>query len=167
MNDALLARGFVYHGEVIAPSGAVLARHVDYNLIPKVGRAHLAGVIRGTGSPISSWYAFLFAGNFSPTDDTTAADLPSNAGEFTGYQEATRPLWQNAFDGNANIDNLASKFAFTFPTDKRIYGAGLVSVPTKGANTGVLLSIARFTSPRDIPAGSTYTLGVGLTLISS
>ncbi|KTT33818.1 hypothetical protein SB18R_03275 [Pseudomonas oryzihabitans] len=167
MNDALLARGFVYHGEVIAPSGAVMDRHIDYNRIPKVGRTHLAGLIRGTGAPISSWYAFVFAGNFSPTDDTTAADLPSNAAEFTGYSEATRPIWQSVFDGNANIDNLDSKASFTVPKDTRIYGAGLVSVPTKGANTGVLLSITRFASPRDIPAGSTYTLGVGLTLVSS
>lgn len=167
MSDALLERGFVYHGQIVAPSGEILAQHTDYNLIPKVGRAHLAGMIRGTTPPIGAWYAFLFAGDFSPTSNTTAADIPANAGEYVGYREATRPVWQSTFDGDSNLDNLDSKFVFTFPTDKRIYGAGLVSVPTKGANTGVLLSITRFASPRDVPAGSQYTLGVGLTLVSS
>lgn len=167
MSDALLERGFIYQGQIVGPDGELLDQHTDFNRIPKVGRAHLAGMILGTTQPIGAWYAFLFTGDYSPTNDTTAADIPANAAEFVGYSEATRPQWVSRFDGDFSIDNLDSKIKFTFPTTKRIYGAGLVSVPTKGANTGILLSITRFASPRDVPAGSQYTLGVGLTLVSS
>lgn len=165
--DSLIDRGLRYYGEIVSPDGEVLLRHDDVNLIPKVGRAHLAGLIRGTTAPISAWYAFLFAGDFTPDAGTVAGDLPNAAGEYTGYSEARRPAWVNTYDGDSSIDNLDSKIVFTFPNAKRIYGAGLVSAAGKGTNSGVLLSISRFDSPKDIPAGSTYRLAIGMTLVSS
>lgn len=161
--ESLIERGFKYSGKIVGPDGQVI-EHEDFNLIPIVGKKHLAQLILGTGAMIGNWYAFLISGDFSPTAATVAADIP--ASEYTGYSETARPKWNAVYDGDSSIDNLDSKITFTVPADKRIYGAGLVSVPTKGANNGTLFSVTRFSSPKDIPAGSTYTLGIGVSLVS-
>jgi hypothetical protein len=63
--------------------------------------------------------------------------------------------------------NLASRAEFTFAADTRLYGGFLVSSSAKGGNTGTLLSIARFATPQDVPAGSTFRVGVTITLLST
>jgi len=165
--EGLAKLGFVYHGEVVAPDGRVIAEIVQDNLIPQVGMDLLAGFIRGQGALISNWYVGVFAGNFVPSSATTAADLPTNAGEATNYSQATRPLWDNTYDGTSVISNLASRAEFTFTADTRLYGGFLVSNSAKGGNTGTLLSIARFATPQDVPAGSTFRLGIAITLLST
>jgi hypothetical protein len=159
--------GFVYHCEVVAPDGRVLSEIVQKNLIPQVGMDLLAGFIRGQGALVSNWYVGVYAGNFVPSSATAAADLPTNAGEATNYSQATRPLWDNAYDGTSVIGNLASRAEFTFAADTRLYGGFLVSSSAKGGNTGTLLSIARFATPQDVPAGSTFRVGVTITLLST
>lgn len=136
------------------------------NLIPQAGVDHVAGLIRGSGpTPISSWYMGLFENNYVPTSGVTAADLPGVVGECTAYNEATRPAWNHQYDGVSVIDNTLDLATFTMNADKRIYGAFIVSVSVKGGNTGLLFSIARFDTPRDLTAGTEFGVGGLLTLI--
>ncbi|MNC23118.1 hypothetical protein D3C75_711330 [compost metagenome] len=164
MSQSILGTGFRYDTEIIKPDGRVIA-DVDFNLLPQVSIDHIAGLIRGTASPIGSWYVGLFEGNYVPTSGVTSADLPATAVECTAYSESARPAWTNAYDGVSVIDSLAAKATFTLTIAKRVYGAFLVSAATKGGNTGLILSIARFASPKDIDAGEVFTVAAGLTLI--
>ena len=158
--------GFVYTPQIVDGSGRVTWEGEPVkNIIPQVGVDHLVNMLRGVGSPISSWYVGVYEGNYVPTSATTAADLPTNALESVSYSEAARPLWNNTYDGVSIITSLASRAEFTFTATKRLYGAFLVSASTKGSGSGTLLSIARFQTPYDVPSGSTFRLGVSITLV--
>lgn len=159
---SILGTGFRYDVEIIAPDGEVLT-FTEHNLLPQVGVDFVANLILATTSPIGSWYVGIFEGNFVPTPATTAADLPGI--ECTAYTEAARPTWVPAYDGVSLISNDANKATFTMNAAKRIYGAFLVSSSTKAGNSGTLLSIARFTSPKDVDVGSAFGVTAGLTLI--
>ena len=165
--ESLVKLGFVYSGQVVSPTGEVICAFEDHNIIPQVGIDFLAGLIRGTGAPISSWYVGVGAANYVPSVSTTAADLPGNIGEAQAYSQATRPIWQNTYDGVSAIGNLAAKAEFTFTAATRLYTGFLSSNSGKGSNSGTLLSIARFASPYDVPQGSAFTLGVSITLLSA
>ena len=163
---SVLGRGFKYSGEIITPDGEITT-FSDFNLLPQVSIDHIAGLIRGVGTPIGSWYLGLFENNYVPTSGVTAADLPGVVGECTAYTEATRPEWVDAYDGVASIDNIASKAVFTMNAAKVIYGAFIVSSSVKAGNTGLLLSIARFSTAKTLDSGTQFSLAAGLTLISA
>ena len=162
--NSILGTGFKYSIEARLPCGKVIAFE-DHNLLPQVAVNHNAGLIRGTVAPISAWYVGLFEGDFVPNGATSAADLPGLVGEFTGYNEATRRPGEHDYDGVSIIDNAADRAVFTFTTNKIIHGAFICSSPAKGSASGVLLSIARFAVPRDLPAGTEFAVTVGITLV--
>lgn len=165
--EGLAKFGFVFTGEVVSPEGEVIFSHTDRNIIPQSGIDHIVGLIRGTGTPNSSWYVGLGAANYVPTSATSAADLPGGVGETSAYSQATRPVWSNNYDGVANIGNLDAKAEFTFTSAVRLYSGFLTSNSGKGSNAGILLSISRFGSPYDVPAGSTFRLGISISLLSA
>jgi len=161
---SILGYGFRYYGEIIAPDGTVETFEAS-NLLPQVSINHIAGLIRGSGSPIASWYLGLFENNYVPTSGVTSADIPGVVGECTAYDAATRPLWVNAFDGFASIDNLSNRVTFEMNTPKTVYGAFIVSSNVKAGNSGLLLSIARFNTAKVLDAGTQFSLAAGITLI--
>jgi hypothetical protein len=167
MKDSVLGAGFKYGLYIKDARGAwVQDGDVECNIIPQVGVNHIASLLRGSGAtPISSWFMGLFEGNYVPTSGVTAADLPGVVGESGAYSESSRPAWNHQYDGVSVIDNTASLATFTMDADKRIYGAFIVSSNTKQGNGGVLLSIARFATPRDLTAGQEFGVGGVLTLI--
>lgn len=160
-----LAIAFEYTPEIVLPDGRVLVGETVRNIIPQVGIDHIAGMIRGQTATISNWYVGVFQGNFTPTSATTSADLQASAQESQAYDEATRPLWQNAYDDVGVIDNVANRAVFTFNAARTLYGAFLVSSSAKGGATGLLLSIARFSSPRTVDPGAQFRVAAGLTLV--
>ena len=164
MNSELPLLGFVYDIEHWR-DGVCLSKRRETNLIPQAGINHVAGLIRGSTSTISNWYVGLFEGNYVPLSSTTSADLPSNALEFTGYDEATRPAWTHAYDGTSVIANTASRAVFTITAEKTIYGGFIVSNSAKSNGTGVLLSMARFSTADVVRVGDEYRVAAGVTLI--
>lgn len=164
--SSLLGRGFWYDCEVIAPDGEIITFE-DHNLLPQVSVDFVAGLLRATVSPIGNWYVGIFENNYVPDGSVTAADLPGVVGECTAYSQTARPTWQHQYDGISVIDNLAAKAEFTMTSAKRIYGAFLVSSSTKAGNTGILLSIARFSTAKDVDSGATFTVAAGITLVSA
>lgn len=168
VDESAFQLGFVYTPQIVDGAGNVLVSgEPTKNIIPQVGVDHLVGLLRGTGSLISSWYVGVYEGNYVPTAATTAADIPTNALESLAYSQSTRPIWNNTYDGVSVITNRDSRAEFAFTADKRIYGAFLVSSSVKGGGSGLVLSMARFASPYDIPNGSTFRLGVSIALVPS
>lgn len=165
MNDQL-PLGFVYETELWVPGKGVVHRERFHNLMPQVSIDHIVGLIRGSGpSPISNWYLGIFENNYVPTSSVTASDIGSGVTECTAYNEANRPAWTHAYDGTAVIDNLDNRAVFTLNANKTVYGMFLSSVATKNANTGTLLSVARFNSPQSPVSGSELRVAAGITLI--
>ena len=165
--EGLAKFGFVFRGEVVSPEGKVIVSLSDNNIIPQSGIDHIVGLLRGTGTLNSSWYVGVGASNYVPSSATTSADLPGAVGEAVGYSQATRPTWSNTYDGTSMIGNLDAKAEFTFTAATRLYSGFLCSNSGKGSNSGILLSIARFASPYDVPAGSTFRLGISISLLSA
>jgi hypothetical protein len=164
-NEQALPLGFVYTAEVLDENGNVTESQTVKNIIPQVGVNHIVGLIRGSTTTISSWYVGVYEGNYVPASGTTAANLQTDAQESVAYSEITRPEWQDVYDGTQLISNLANRAEFTFTATKRIYGGFISANSAKGSNTGVLLSIARFASPMDVPVGSVLRLGISITII--
>lgn len=164
MSQSLLGYGLIYQCENIAPDGQVKT-FTDHNKLPQESVDHLAGLILGTTEPISEWYIGLFENNYLPQAGVKASDLPGVVGESTAYSQAQRQIWQAAYDGVSVIDSLANKAEFTMTADKTIYGAFIVSSPTKAGTGGMILSIARFSTAEVVKAGATFTVAAGITLV--
>lgn len=158
--------GFDYTAEYVDADGRRLVRvPKTRNQIPQVGVDHLVGLLRGTATPISDWYLGLYATNYIPSLATSAADLPTNAGESTAYESVVRPTWNHVYDGVSDVNNAQSRAEFVFTTAQRIYGGFIVSSDAKGSGSGVLLSIVRFPSPVDVTAGGTLRILAGTLLV--
>ena len=134
-------------------------------MTPQESIDFVAGLIRGTATPNATWYVGLFENNYVPDSTSSAAMIPATIVECTAYSEATRPVWNAAYDGVTNLDNLASKAQFTFTAAKRVYGAFVVSTSAKGSSSGRLLYIARFSSPKDVSAGEVFNVAAVFPLI--
>lgn len=159
---------FEWSGEIVDQFGnPVGSIPPTKNLIPQGGMSLLIQAPFGDTAPVSAFYVGLMTKNYLPSDATSAADIPTNMGELTSYAEASRPLWDSVFDGVATYDNNASRAQFTATVDATLYGAFLVSEPTKGSANGLVLSVVRFPSPRPLSAGLTLYLTAGLTYIPS
>lgn len=155
---------FKYDFELLR-DGEIIDAWTDFNLVPDLGVDYLAQAMFGDTTPIGTFYVGLFQNNYLPTSGDTSAILPGAIGEFVGYSGATRPMWNRVYDSAGTISNTASRATFAVTADQRLYGGFLISTSDKGGSTGLLLSIARFSSPRDVYAGATLQVTAGLTLI--
>lgn len=161
---SVLGTGLTYEVE-LEKDGVVYDRFVEHNIMPQQGVDFIAGLLQGNGtSPLSSWHIGLFETNYTPVSSVVAADLQAVVGESLAYDEAIRQPWNDVYDGVGFIGNNASRAEFTMNSSKNIYGAFIVSSSTKGGTSGVLLSIARFTSPRQVDPGTILRITAGITL---
>ncbi|TLP68242.1 hypothetical protein FEA48_30785 [Pseudomonas nitroreducens] len=157
--------GFMHSYEFFDAQGNLMWREEIHNQMPQDGVDYAAKALFGDTPAIGVFYVGLYAGNVVPSLALKASDLQSTLLEFTKYSEPSRPQWQRVYDNTSMIDNLASRAEFTITENARLYGGFLVSSNVKGGNTGVLLSVARFDSPRDVTAGGTFKIGAGLGLV--
>ncbi|WP_431484205.1 hypothetical protein [Pseudomonas solani] len=162
-NSDAVRFGFVFHFELLE-EGRLVNEWYEHNLVPLAGLNYMAQAMFGDTSPIGTFYVGLFENNYLPVAGALASDLPSSIGEFVGYSETARPLWSRV-NTNGLITNAASRALFTSTQNKRIYGGFLVSSAEKGGNTGMLLSVARFSSPKDVEAGQVLRVRAELSLI--
>ena len=123
----------------------LLAKRIEENLCPDEFINHVLDVALSGGATITNWYLALFSNNHSPAAGNTYA-VPGFT-EATGYDETTRPQWNEAGVSSKTISNSANKATFTMDgTDGTIYGSALVSLDTKGdtAGGGILGPVAQF-----------------------
>lgn len=155
--------GFVHQLDIVDPRGRVIDSTPPVcNRIPQDGLAFLIQAPFGDTAPITNFYCGLFTNNFVPTDSTTSADIPVAMGEFTQYDESARPIWQRTFVPFNQYQNQASPAIFTPSQEATVYGSFLVSSATKGGNTGLLLSVARFSTAKELTQGNETRLRISL-----
>lgn len=157
--------GFKHELEIVDSSGAVIERESVFNRIPQDGLAFLLQAPFGDTATIPTFYCGLFTNNFIPSDGTTAADLPNSMGEFTQYSEAARPVWTKTFLPYGQYTNQDDPAVFTPTQDANVYGSFLVSSSTKGGNTGLLISVARFSTTKALSIGNEARLRTSLTYL--
>lgn len=155
--------GFTYHIDV-EQDGVVIDSWPFTNLVPRAALNHMADALFGDVTPIGNFYVGLFENNYLPVPGAVSSDVPATMGEFVAYSETARPLWNRVNDEGV-ISNVASRAAFTVTSSKRLYGGFLSSSSEKGGGSGLLLSVARFNSPRDVEPGMVLRVRAELSLI--
>lgn len=164
--EVLKILGFRHELEIYdKKTGIVISREVKLNRIPQAGIDFLIQAPFGDVAPIPSFYCGLFRNNELPTEGMTASDIPSVLGEFTEYSEATRPEWQRVYNDAGSYYNADAKAEFTATAERDICGSFIVSNPVKGSNSGLLLSVVRFSTVKKISPEHPGRLSVGLTYI--
>lgn len=145
----------------------LLSTETVKNLVPIEGLNYiLEAGLRG-GSALSAWYVGLFEGNYTPVAGVTAATFPAAATECTAYDEANRVAWASAAAASGIVTNSASKAVFTMNATKSVYGIAMSSAPTKGATTGVLVSVARFAALKSVVATDVLNVTSSITMTSA
>lgn len=158
--------GGVYHGQIIR-DGKVIDEFEDHNLVVDQGLNKLLDVMFNGSSQVNPWYLGLFEGNYTPVAGLTAATVVANATECIAYDEATRPVYDEAAAAAKSTTNAASKATFTFNAAKTIYGAFLISDATKSGTAGTLFSAARFATAKSVVASDQLLLTYTFTASSS
>lgn len=161
--------GFIYTTEHIR-SGKVIAVSDDHNLVPTEGLNSLLAVNFKGGAQQSNWYIGLFEGNYNPGPGAAAATIAAAATECTAYAGAARKDWIGSAPAGGSTSNADARAEFTFVLDpgvkKMIYGGFLISDSTKGGVLGVLASVVRFSSPKEVENGDLLRIAAGTTLVS-
>ena len=158
MNNALrLAGGVTYALAHYKADGALAWRAALHNLMPMQGRNYLLEAAFKGGPQVTQWYAALYEGDYTPTDDVTAATVVQLATECTAYDGTSRQGVQFSAVSAAALDNTASK---------QIRGLFMSSVPVRGSNAGVLASVVRLPSPKELGVGDRLEVTVRMALVS-
>ena len=158
--------GVTYHCELVR-DGRVIDAWEAEKLMPEEGRNYMLGVAIKAVAQLANWYLGVFENNAFPADNLKASTAVAVLGETTTYVPPTRPAFVGGTVAAGAVDNTASRAEFTFNAAKRIYGAFMVSSPTKGSGAGVLISAARFDNYKDVESGDTLRVTASFNLISS
>lgn len=162
--------GFVYDLEVFdrMPDGSLksIGREVCRNLIPREGidYMHLASFLGGT--QFSNWYVGLYSANYIPAPGSTAANLPGEALEVSAYVSETRPKVIFGNPTNGQIDNSMNMIEIEFTQEVTVQGGFISNSSAKGSTVGVLGSVVRFASPKQLGVGGVIRLYVSQQITS-
>lgn len=170
--------GFLIHGSIIAEGKYVHTvngedEREDFNLIPTAGINYLLDVGLSNGTKIGSWYLGLYTSNVAPTAAWTPTEFVTTGTESTstteGYTEVSRPAWTDAGPSAGAVNNYASRADFTIATASTftVWGAAMLSVNTRGSQTGTLVSAVQFGSARVLNDADVFQLGYQVTLTDS
>lgn len=122
---------------------------IDPNTYTTEGLNYLLTTGVKNGSPSAAFYLAPFSGNVTPSASLTASTFTATQTEFTNYDEAARPEFVDGAVSAGSVSNSASRAEITASASGgTVWGAGLLSVATKSATTGVLLACAKFASSR-------------------
>ncbi len=74
--------------------GKIIDKWEEHNLVVTEGLNYLIGTaLDGATTQITSWYVGLFSGAYTPVATDTAANIASNATEFSDFDETERQAW--------------------------------------------------------------------------
>ena len=149
--------------EVTAPDG--LGTVQVPNLITTEGANYLLSCGVGGGAQYTTFYLAPFSGNITVADTLTAATFASSTTELTTqYSEGARVAFVESIPAARATTNHASPAVVTAAVDNvNIWGVGLLSSAPKGATTGILLSVAKYPTVRNL-AATGDTLGIKYSL---
>jgi len=161
MNANQPHRGLRWDIEVSNKAGEVIDRFHAYNLVPTEGLNFLMSLAFKSASAVPAWFISIFEGDYTPTDDVTAATLPGLATEITAYTPATRPEFVDGAITDGALSNAASLAEFTFTQNKTVRVVALTSASAKGSTAGVALSVVRLPSPKEYEIGDVMRVFAG------
>ena len=158
---------FIHEYQLI-DRGRVIACERTVNLIPEQGRNYIAGLFAG-GTIVPTFYATIFAGNYTPQDTDVAATIAGVSGETSAYTAATRPAFVPGAVSGGSVNNSASPADFTMNNASPItlYGDYLIATNTKQGTVGPLLSIVRYSTPQLVLSGNIWRVTATLQLFSA
>ena len=160
--------GFRYTVEAVSKrTGKVIDRFDVHNLMPAEGMDHFLNVLLNAGTQVSNWYILPFGNDYAPQPTDTAATFPALAGELTNYSSPTRIQLLSSPAAGGVSSNAANRAEFEFTSATTVRGAAIISTPTKGAAAGILLSAARFPSPKTADGDTILRVLAGIQLISA
>lgn len=142
----------------------------DHNLITTEGLNFMLNVAVGATAKVAGWYVGLFSGAITPQATWTAANFAATASEITstteGYAGTLRLAYNAGVAAAGNIDNSASRATFNIvcSTNLTVQGAAIVSSNVRGGTSGILLSAARYATPRVFANGDIFDCEYDLTL---
>jgi hypothetical protein len=124
--------------------------------------AILTSFFTGVQQP-AAFYLAPFTTNVAPSSALKASTFVATQGEYTGYTQSTRQVWTpNGGSVNQTVSNSNAAAVFTIGASAAtIYGAALLTSPTKGDGTGILIAAGLFGSPNTLSPGSTLTVQYG------
>ena len=141
--------GFIYTVETVdRHTGQVVSRELARNLMPAQGRNHALDVLMNGASQISSWYLIPYGNDYTPQDSDTATTFVGLAGELTNYAGSNRIAIHTTPASGGTVTNAANRAEFEFDAETTVRGLALISTPSKGAASGILLSAVRLASPK-------------------
>lgn len=150
--------------EVDRRTGAVRSREIIHNLMPTEGWNYLLNVGMKGSAQITNWYTGIYEGNYTPTVADTAAGIAAASTECTTYAESTRQVWTGGTVSGGSVSNSASTANFTSTSNKTIYGGFVVSASAKGATTGTLISVVRFSTSKNFDTNTVLRVTAPITL---
>jgi hypothetical protein len=153
-----------YYAECYDKNGILKWTDGFKNLVVTVGRNHyLNSTLKNTPSP--AWYVGLKGVGAVVAGDTMA----SHAGWalFTGYSNATRPVYTLGTATNGSIDNSASKAVFNINATGTIAGGFITDNNVNSGTTGILLGAGNFVTSRGVESGDTLNLTVVCSVASA
>lgn len=157
--------GFRYGIETVR-DGEVIAFEDLHNMMPDEGLKHLIQVALQGGTQYSTWYVGIYESPYLPSAGDVGSTFHAVSGEISEYEGSTRrPLVLGTPIAGA-VDNLASRAEFTMTVDKTARGAFIAASSARGASSPVLLSAARFTSPKVLTPGDVLRVTAGFDFIS-
>ena len=133
--------------------GKLVWTEKTHNIVTNEGLNSVLNVYLHAATQITTWYLLLFETNTTPSAGTTY-ETPVFTECTTSYDEATRPVFNEAAASSQSITNSANKATFTFNATKTLYGGALVgggsAATTKGntAGGGTMFSAGKFTTER-------------------
>ncbi len=163
---AAVGAGATYIVEVVDRHGRVTQRSIERNNVPLQGLNHIAAVVFKGATQVNPWYLAPYEGDYTPTPGDTAATIAAAAVEITTYSLAQRAEFNEGAVADGSVDNSANKAELTFTADKTVRGVFMISSSPKGGNTGTLISVVPFSSPKTVPNGSVLRIVSGFAFAS-
>lgn len=158
--------GFIYTIEHIGLDGKVKSVDVVKNLIPTVGLNHILSVTLLTAAQYSNWYLGLYTEDRTPVPSDTLTTLIADCGESAAFGSASRQLVTFPAASAGSTSTSADPNIFTAASPVTITGGFIASGITIGSSSGLLISAAKFTSPKILEAGELLRVPVGISIAS-
>ena len=140
------------------------------NMITDEGLSHILNVAFGSEAKPQGYDLAIHSGSATPAANWTGATYAAAASEIVslteGHTSATRPQWNPEAANGGVIDNVNTAASFTVATSGvlTVTGCALLTSPTRGGTSGVLVSAVQFPNVRQLQDGDIFDLGYRITL---
>lgn len=139
---------------------------VTCNLTPHEMLDLNAGALFDGSAIPSAWYIGLYETDYTPTPTVSAATINALAVECVSYTETTRQLFVPTTSGIGAVNNEAAPAEFNMSATKNIYGGFVSSQPTKASPTGVLMSVVKIPSVKNVDSTSILRVKIYFSSVS-